>query len=91
MSAQFYDYVRGRTDALPEGHSEPGMRLYRHLVRLGASQAVEAEFPELRRALDDEAWDALIAAFVRDSTWTSPHYSDLAAEFAAFVERARDG
>ena len=39
--AAFHDYVRGRTDELPPGYSEAGMRLYRHLVYLGASQTVE--------------------------------------------------
>jgi hypothetical protein len=86
MSA-FYDYVRGRSDALPPGYAEPGMRVYRHLVWLGASQTVESHFPDLRTQLGDEAWRALIAAFVRESEWTSPFLGDLKDDFLAFLAR----
>ncbi len=86
MSA-FYDYVRGRSDALPPGYAEPGMRVYRHLVWLGASQTVESHYPDLRTQLGDEAWRALIAAFVRESEWTSPFLGDLKDDFLAFLAR----
>jgi hypothetical protein len=86
MSA-FYDYVRGRSDVLPPGYAEPGMRVYRHLVWLGASQTVESHFPDLRSQLGDEAWRALIAAFVRESQWTSPFLGDLKDDFLAFLAR----
>lgn len=85
MSA-FHDYVRGLTDELPEGYAANGMRLYRHLVYLGASQLVEAEFPALRETLDDDDWRTLIEAFVRDSRWQSHYYGDLKHEFLAFLE-----
>lgn len=91
MSADFYDYVRGRSDVVPPGHDEAGLRVYRHLVWLGASQAVEAAFPPLRPAMGEVAWAALIAAFVRDSRWTSPHYADVGPAFLAFLDHARDG
>lgn len=82
----FHDYVRGLTDELPEGYAANGMRLYRHLVYLGASQLVEAEFPALRETLADDDWRALIEAFVRDSRWQSHYYGDLKDEFLAFLE-----
>ena len=85
MSA-FHDYVRGRANTLPEGYAENGMRLYRHLVYLGASQLVEAEFPALRETLSDADWRALIETFVRDSHWDSHFYGDLKDEFLAFLE-----
>ncbi len=87
MSAAFYDYVRGRSDVVPEGHDERGMRAYRHLVWLGASQMIESHFPEVRRELGDEAWRALIEAFVRQSSWTSHYYGDLKDDFLAFLAR----
>ena len=90
MSAAFYDYVRGRSDVVPEGHSEKGLRAYRHLVWLGASQMIEAHHPEVRRALGEDAWRELIAAFVRESAWTSHYYADLTDEFPRFLERLRD-
>ena len=86
-SDAFYDYVRGLTDDVPEGYTLNGMRAYRHLVYLGASQMVQAHFPEVREALGEEAWRALIEAFVRQSAWTSHYYGDLKDEFTAFLAR----
>ena len=41
MSAAFYDFVRGRSDDVPAGYTAAGLRVYRHLVYLGASQMIE--------------------------------------------------
>ncbi len=86
MSA-FYDYVRGRSDVVPPGYSEAGMRVYRHLVYLGAAQLIEAHFPQLKEELDEDAWRTLIEGFVRQSNWTSHYYGDLKDEFLAFLAR----
>ena len=86
-SDAFYDYVRGRSETVPEGYSANGMRAYRHLVHLGASQMVEAHFPEVRVQLGEANWRALIEAFVRESAWASHHYGDLKDEFIAFLAR----
>lgn len=86
MSA-FYDYVRGRSDVVPPGYSEAGMRVYRHLVYLGAAQLIEAHFPQLKEELGEGAWRTLIEGFVRQSSWTSHYYGDLKDEFLAFLAR----
>ncbi len=86
MSA-FYDYVRGRSDVVPPGYSEAGMRVYRHLVYLGAAQLIEAHFPQLKEELDEGAWRTLMEGFVRQSSWTSHYYGDLKDEFLAFLAR----
>jgi hypothetical protein len=86
MSA-FHDYVRGRTEIIPEGYAEPGMRLYRHLVYLGAAQMLEAHFPEVKTALGDDVWRELLTAFVRDSRWQSHYYGDIKDEFIIFLEQ----
>ncbi|MGC4061112.1 MAG: DNA-binding domain-containing protein [Aquabacterium sp.] len=83
----FHDYVRGRTDEVPAGYDVDGMRVYRHLVYLGAAQAVEAHFPAMRHELGEADWRALIEAFVRQSRWTSHYYGDLKDEFLAFLAR----
>jgi len=88
MSA-FFDYVRGRTDLVPTGYTEAGMRVYRHLVYLGASQMVEAHFPQIRTELGEDAWRYLIEGFVRQSSWTSHYYGDLKDEFIDFLARER--
>lgn len=87
-AADFFDYVRGRSDVLPAGYTEAGMRVYRHLVYLGASQLVQAHFPTLPATLGEAAWRTLIEAFVRQSAWTSPYYGDLQHEFERFLARA---
>ncbi|MES2091191.1 MAG: putative DNA-binding domain-containing protein [Pseudomonadota bacterium] len=87
MSDGFYDYVRGRSDRVPTGYKEAGMRAYRYLVYLGASQMVEAHFPAVREQLGEEAWRTLIETFVRQSEWTSPYYGDLKHEFLAYLAR----
>jgi hypothetical protein len=85
--SEFYDYVRGRTDVVPQGYTEPGMRVYRYLVYLGASQMVEANFPQVKTELGDEAWRTLIEEFVRQSQWKSNYYGDLKDEFLTFLAR----
>lgn len=85
--AAFHDYVRGRTEVIPAGYEEAGMRLYRHLVFLGACQLLEAQFPVVRDTLGEQAWCALLQAFIRESRWDSHYYGDLSHEFVAFLER----
>lgn len=87
MSAAFFDYVRGRSDTVPPGYSARGMRVYRHLVWLGASQMVESCHPGLREQLGEEAWQALLGDFVRQSAWTSHFYGDLDNAFTAYLAR----
>lgn len=86
MSA-FHDYVRGLTEEIPPGYAEPGMRLYRHLVWLGASQLLAAHYPAVRDTLSDDDWQALIAGFVREARWDSHFYGDMADEFLDFLHR----
>ena len=88
MSAAFFDYVRGRSDVVPPGYAEAGLRAYRYLVYLGASQMVQAHFPELRAQLGEEAWRTLIEGFVRQSAWRSHFYGDLRHEFLDYLARA---
>lgn len=87
-SAAFYDYVRGRSDQVPPGYTQEGLRVYRYLVYLGACQMVQAHYPELRTQLGEEQWRTLMQAFVRDSHWHSHFYEDLQHEFTRFLERA---
>lgn len=86
MSA-FHDYVRGCSDVIPEGYAEPGMRLYRHLVYLGAAQLLEAHFPAVKESLGDETWGKLIRTFIRDTRWQSHYYGDLKDEFIIFLQQ----
>ena len=87
MSAAFYDFVRGRSDDVPAGYTAAGLRVYRHLVYLGASQMIEAHFLAVREQLGDDAWRTLIEAFIRQSEWSSPYYGDLKDDFLAYLAR----
>lgn len=87
MSAAFYDFVRGHSDDVPAGYTAAGLRVYRHLVYLGASQMIEAHFPAVREQLGDDAWRTLIEAFIRQSEWSSPYYGDLKDDFLAYLAR----
>lgn len=84
--SEFYDYVRGLSNTVPKGYSEAGMRVYRYLVHLGATQLLEASFPEVKKTLGDENWTTLIEAFVKQSGWTSHYYGDLTDEFFQFLQ-----
>lgn len=86
MSA-FHDYVRGISDTLPAGYDERGMRLYRHLVYLGAVQMLEAHFPQLPQALGAGQWQALVQAFIRESRWDSHFYGDMSDAFMVFLQQ----
>jgi hypothetical protein len=90
MLKDFYRYIRGATDVVPPGYTEAGLRAYRHLVFLGASQMIEAHFPALREQMGESAWKELIQAFVRQSAWTSHYYGDLKDDFLAFLARETD-
>ncbi|SDK42156.1 hypothetical protein SAMN05192566_1311 [Methylophilus rhizosphaerae] len=90
MPDGFYQYIRGATEVVPAGYTEAGMRAYRYLVFLGASQMIEVHYPELRQQLGEAAWKELIQAFVRQSAWTSHYYGDLKDEFLAFLARQTD-
>lgn len=87
MSQAFYDFVRGRTDALPDGYEARGMQVYRHLVYLGASQMIEACYPQLKTDLGEEDWRMLIEDFVRQSAWGSHFYGDLDGEFKGYLDK----
>lgn len=84
--SDFFAYTRGLSDDLPAGYSENGMRLYRHLVLLGARQMLEAHFPQLPVQLGQVAWEALLGAFVASGQWNSPFYGDIVNDFVAFLE-----
>ena len=87
MSAGFYDYVRGRSDEVPPGYTEAGLKVYRHLVYLGAAQMVESHYPALRETFNEAQWRFLIEDFVRKSAWTSNYYADLIGEFQTYLAR----
>lgn len=86
MPEEFFDYVRGASDVIPEGYAEAGLRAYRHLVFLGVSQLLAAHYPALREQLSNEEWQLLLANFIRNSAWTSNFYGDLVPAFMSYID-----
>jgi hypothetical protein len=84
----FFEYVRGSSDVVPEGHTKAGMDLYRHLTYLGAHQMLEDCFPQIREALSDEDWAELMRDFIKTTRWTSNFYGDLENDFTNYLAAA---
>jgi hypothetical protein len=87
MSEAFYAFVRGTTDEVPAGYALAGMKVYRYLVYLGASQMIEACHPDLRAQIGENDWRTLIEDFVRQSAWISNFYGDLENEFNEYLAK----
>jgi hypothetical protein len=88
MYQAFYDFVRGRSNVVPPGYELKGLKVYRYLVYLGASQMIEACFPALREQMTDQQWQSLIKNFVETSQWHSNFYGDLEYEFLNYLQKA---
>lgn len=81
----FWDYVRGRTNEVPQGYAKNGLDLYRHLVYIGVDQMLEDCFPEVQKALGPEAWTMVLKDFIASSQWNSNFYGDLEDEFFEYL------
>jgi hypothetical protein len=82
---EFWDYIRGLSDHVPAGYTEKGMNFYRYLVYLGVDQMLEICFEEIRKALSDEDWEALLKDFIAKSKWESHFYGDLENAFMEYL------
>lgn len=87
MSKAFYDYVRFKTEIVPDGYDFKGLTVYRRLVYLGVSEMVGDCFPSLKEALDEVDWEELMKDFISKSSWDSHFYGDLENEFRIYIER----
>lgn len=85
QSAQFFEYVRGISDEVPDGHNKAGCDLYRHLVYLGVEQMLADTHESVKDALAEEDWEALIRYFIKRARWSSNFYGDLDDEFDSFL------
>lgn len=86
--SSFFDYVRGLTDVVPAGYSSQGMAVYRHHVYLAASHMLEASYPALKAALEDDAWRLLLQDFIAQTRWDSHFYSELTDNFESYLVNA---
>jgi hypothetical protein len=87
LCQRFWDYVRGVSDDLPEGCSQKGMDLYRHLTYLGAHQQLSLNFHDIFKQLGDENWEKLMRDFIANSRWSSHFYADLKHDFLRYLNQ----
>ena len=83
----FFDYVKGVSDTVPQGYTEKGLKVYRYLVYLGVEQMIENCFPQLKETLPEEDYKLLIESFIRDFTFTSPYYYNLEEDFKVYLQK----
>lgn len=83
-------YVR-RDGELPEGMPSQRGEIYADLIFNAVSGLLQTNLPRTYSLLGDDAWSALIAAFVKSRTATTPYFHEIANAFSAFVDEAADG
>lgn len=81
----FARVVRGDVDALGGVTSQPGFAVYRNTVMKGCIDALEANFPSVRRIVGDEWFRAAAAIYVRNRLPSSPVLLEYGADFDEFL------
>lgn len=70
----------------PDGIEERRLRIYRELFFNNVEGVLAGNFPVIRRTLGDDAWPALVRAFVREHPSRTPLFTELAREFLRYLE-----
>ncbi|MFC7159752.1 HvfC family RiPP maturation protein [Pseudidiomarina halophila] len=63
------------------------LAIYRRLIHSNIRQFISSGFPVLQSLLTAQQWQSLIAEFVAQHRADSPLFSDIGAEFVAFLSR----
>lgn len=87
LQEQFAGHIRDpEGTGAPEGIEDRRMAIYRRLFFGNLRNLFAKNFPVLRRLLDDDAWDSLIRAFMRDHRARTPMFTEIGREFVRFLE-----
>jgi hypothetical protein len=78
------------TQPLPEGIDPRRMRVYEELFYNNVEALLAANFPVIRRLLDDAEWHGLARGFLSAHRCQSPLFTEVAQEFVAYLT-ARGG
>jgi hypothetical protein len=70
----------------PPGLEDRRLAIYRELVFANLDSLLAGAFPVARRLLGDDAWVALVRAFLRDHRASTPLFPELPAEFVHYVQ-----
>lgn len=87
LQEQFAGHIRDpENTGAPEGIEDRRMAIYRRLFFGNLRNLFAKNFPVLRRLLDDDTWDGLIRAFMRDHRARTPMFTEIGREFVRFLE-----
>lgn len=75
----------------PVGAEDRRQDVYRHAIRANVEGFMGDNYPRVRDALDEAAWDALIAHYLRSHVSRASAFVDLPREFLGYLETGRDG
>ena len=79
----------GEASGVPPGVAPERMALYRELIFRNLESFIAAGFPVLHAVLEPDAWEHLIAEFLRGHRSTTPYFSGIPAEFLDFLREER--
>jgi len=74
----------------PEGIEERRLAIYRRLFFNNLSNLFARNFPVIRKLFGDDAWRALIRAFMVNHRSHTPMFTEIGSEFVAFLVERRD-
>lgn len=72
---------------LPPGVATRRMQVYRELFYNNVEGLLSGNFPVIRTLYDDDAWHALMAAFLRDHRAQTPLFPEIGREFMRWIEQ----
>lgn len=88
--AQFAAYIRNpQQNPLPLGVKPERMAMYRELFFNNINGLLSSNFPVIHEILSQQAWLALVNDFFEHHHCHTPHFSEIAEEFLAFLQNER--
>lgn len=86
----FAAHLRDPSNPAPPGIEARRMAVYRELFYNAIEGLLAANFPVIRRTLDDTAWHALVHEFHREHRCATPLFTEVAQEFIEWLATTAD-
>lgn len=86
FQAQFGDYLRRQTHTPADTAPKRVGTLYQSLIFNNLSGFVNQCFPVCQSLLSAETWQALLRAFLQHGAMESPYFSEINAQFVAYLQ-----
>ncbi|MEF8794312.1 HvfC family RiPP maturation protein [Thiohalorhabdus sp.] len=74
----------------PQGVDERGGRVYRRLVYNNLQGFLASNFPVMRRILEGERWEALVANFLAEHRAQTPYFLEIGRELLTYLGEVRE-